>query len=198
MAIKHYIYINVSGVNLPCEECYGYEYDDHEIDHVCVISKYSGFPFSPFRYEKIIDEFHAYIVDNEGIIWIFEPSDSKETGFKNVFSRPCLYFCLGYILRNDKDMNGLKYSEIMSIIGVNDIRASIYDKEQEEMEKFKNLRHNKSDNLNSIEEESNVELIKCCYCGDEIEYGEGEQVDDERYMCLNRLCIYQHEKETKK
>ena len=84
MTIRHYVSLKVCGVSLPFEECYGSEYSEHDLDNFSVITRQSGWPFLPFKYEKIISEECAYVVDNREIVWILEKSDPKDTGFERV------------------------------------------------------------------------------------------------------------------
>jgi len=111
--------IKVDGKNFECRDCFGIEYPDH---------KCHGYPFEPYQFEKVIDEKHAYLVDSKGIIWILE----EEFG-KQVFARPCLRYCLYYIMYYDKDMHDKKPSEVLDEIRVSDIRAPLYDQEDEEI-----------------------------------------------------------------
>ena len=74
-----------------CEECDGMEYSD-------IMENGAGYPFEPYKIERIIDDKHAYFVDAKNIIWI---QWQYEDGI-SYFSRPCRAFCLDYIKFHDE------------------------------------------------------------------------------------------------
>ena len=82
---------------------------------------YSEFPVEPFRFEKIIDEEDAYLVDANGDVWYLS---------NGCFTTSCLYLCLNVIKRIDPDFRNHLFSQMMYEIGVEDVRARIYDEEQ--------------------------------------------------------------------
>jgi len=110
-------FITVEGKPFSCFEAYGFEYGDRQ----------RGFPIQPYRYERIIDDTRAYLVDGAGIVWILEHQIINSIDYGLCFDRPCLRWCLTYIQYYDPIFSGRLPSEIFDAIGVEDARVNIYN-----------------------------------------------------------------------
>jgi len=124
--------VTVEGRNFKCEASSGCEYLSDEGDGIGICGTGYGFPFRPYRFQRVIDDEHAYLVDNEGILWILEHIEYQRLYGTNLnlghcFHRPCLRTCLNYVMHYDPDMKGKMPSEVLDEIGVSDPRAHLYD-----------------------------------------------------------------------
>ena len=89
--------IAVNGIHYLCNLCYGAEYGKAK----------SGFPFQPYKIEKILDIEYAYLVDAKGIIWVV---------MDGIFTRPCLFYCINYILIRDPEFKNKKPSDVLEAL----------------------------------------------------------------------------------
>ena len=99
-------YVTICGKRFLCEEGFGSEYaykNGHQ----------SGFPFRPYRYQKVIGEY-AYLVDAKGIIWIFS---EMAPGFR-MLERPCRKCCMMYIWQHDPEMRTSKSEVLHKAFGI--------------------------------------------------------------------------------
>jgi len=101
--------ITVCGKKFDCKNNFGTEYLEKSDN-----KESSGFPFEPYKLEKIIDDEHAYLVDAEKIVWTLE----RPYGEEFLFTRWCLRSCMTYIMQNDDDFKGLDYLQALTKIGI--------------------------------------------------------------------------------
>lgn len=110
--------ITVEGKEFKCLEAYGMEYEN---------CGGCGYPILPYRYERIINDSRAYLVDSAGIVWVLENNKIDNTDYGLCFDRPCLKWCLDYIMYYDPIFSDRLPSEVLDAIKVCDPRVNIYN-----------------------------------------------------------------------
>lgn len=110
----HRAYVTICGKRFLCEESYGYEYVGTK--------RSTGFPFQPYRFEKVIGDY-AYLVDAKGIIWIFS---EMAPGF-HMLERPCRRCCMVYIWQHDPEMRTSNSEVLHDLFGIPHGSAVFHD-----------------------------------------------------------------------